>query len=108
MGADYQSAISRFTKDALLIKYSRKFAQSTDFDCLKKAISEKDMKDAFLYSHNIKGMSLNLSYTCLFEASSVLCEAIRHNEPEDRITVLFNTLSENYVRVLEYIELMEG
>lgn len=108
MGADYNSAISRFMKDALLLKYGKKFAQSSDYDCLKKAISEKDMENAFLFSHNLKGMSLNLSYTGLYEASSGLCEAIRHSEPEDRILVLFDALSEQYGIVLNYIDLMDA
>lgn len=107
MGEDYEDVKNRLIKDEMIFKFNKKFAQSSDYENLKKALSEKDYDTAFRMVHNLKGMCLNLGYKKLFDVSSVLCEELRNGNPKGDLGLEFQAVTEAYEKILKVIEMME-
>ena len=102
-GGDYQGVLSRLMTPERVTKYVLKFADATDYNDLEKAIEEKDYEGAFRYSHNLKGVSLNLSFTRLQNSASELCEVFRSGEPACDYSQLWEKVKEDYKLIIDSI-----
>ena len=83
IGGSYEEALGRMLKEERVTKYARKFLSSTDYEDMLAAIRDENWEEAFRFSHNLKGMCLNLSFTRLGEASAALCDYFRHGAPTE-------------------------
>lgn len=63
----------------IYLKMLRLFLASEDFDKLNAALEENDLKKASEIAHSIKGITGNLSFTKLYEASAALMLKLREN-----------------------------
>lgn len=86
VGGDYAEVKSRLMTDDRIRKYLKKFPNTGDYENLQKALSDEAWTDAFRFSHNLKGMCLNLGLMNLFTPSSELCENLRPGYPEKDCT----------------------
>lgn len=86
IGGDLADMTSRIPKENLIIKFIKKYAESDETAKLAAAFRENDHKRVFEISHNLKGMSANLSLKRITENISNICEAVRHGEPETDIS----------------------
>ena len=77
MGGDYQDVLRRFRSEALLEKLSVKFLEDTTYQTLRSALEAENAQEAFRAAHTLKGISQNLGFTQLYQASCVLTEALR-------------------------------
>lgn len=107
-GGDYADAMSRLAKDERIAKYLRKLPDSRDFDEMNTNLAAGNWEDAFRNVHNLKGVSLNLGLTPLAEASSALCETVRHGAPTVDITGMVSDVKAAYEKILAAIELIDG
>lgn len=93
-GGDFDDVISRLVSEERVERFVKKFAENKDYDNLMEAVDNNDVEGIFRYSHNLKGLSLNLSFTELQKSSSELCEMFRHGAP-----------AEDYSKVIEQIKI---
>lgn len=77
MGANYDEVLSRLRSENLVRKFAIRFLDDDSYANLHAALSSGDGEAAFLAAHTIKGVSQNLGFTRLFEASEALTEALR-------------------------------
>lgn len=102
---DYDAALSRFMDEARISKFLNLFLKDDSYSSLLLAIDEKRWKDAFRYSHNLKGVSANLSLNGLFTPASELCEYLRNleTEPGDEMMGMLDKVKEQYQKVSSLI-----
>lgn len=81
VGGDYQDALGRLMTDQRITKYLLKFISCTDLDDAVNAAKAQDWDALFRSTHNLKGVSLNLSLTALGKAASDVCETVRGGAP---------------------------
>ena len=108
MGGSYDDVIDRLMSEERVAKYLAKFLDSVDYDNMLKALDDKDYELAFRSVHNLKGMSLNLSFTYLQKSSDVLCEALRGGEPKEDISGMLEDVKNSYARVTGAIKEFVG
>ncbi|MDD3401766.1 MAG: Hpt domain-containing protein [Hespellia sp.] len=77
-GADVDATMERLVNDEELFEMClAQFSEDAGFAELRTAIEAKDYHAAFEHAHALKGVAGNLGLTPLFEAISVLVEALR-------------------------------
>lgn len=103
MEGDYFDVINRLSKDERVEKYLKKFAVAEDFSLLKNAVDNQNIEEIFRYSHNLKGMSANLSFTKLALSSSNLCENVRPGVPKEDCGPLMDKVIADYNQVINAI-----
>ncbi|MBQ9357924.1 MAG: Hpt domain-containing protein [Abditibacteriota bacterium] len=102
-GGNYEEAVARLMDEARVVKFVKKFAQSSELAEFEERIAAKDYKEAFRHIHSLKGMCANLSMTRLRDSSSELCETLRNGEPSQDITPLINRVKADYKQVIDAI-----
>lgn len=80
MGGDLEGVRSRLLTDERIRKFAAIFLEDKSFETLGAALEEGNMAEAFRAAHTMKGISRDLGFTPLFEASSALSDALR---PDD-------------------------
>ena len=83
VGGNYQEVLGRLMTDARIMKYVRRFPESGDYTAAKAALEGQRWEELFRYSHNLKGVGLNLGLGDLASAASALCETVRHGAPAE-------------------------
>lgn len=101
---DYEGTLGRMMKDERILKYITKFIDSEDYDCMVKGIEDGDMEAAFRYSHNLKGVALNLGFSKLADSASRLCEEYRHGAPDHDTSDLQKEVADDYSFTIEKIK----
>lgn len=107
VNGDYVEVFGRLGNDERICKYLRKFAETTTYDEMMNALSEKDWETAFRASHNLKGMTANLSLTALYRSSSELCENLRKDAQKVDLTPLVQAVTQDYLIVMDGISALD-
>ncbi len=82
-GVDVNGFLKRLMGNEILVKtFIKKFTEDKTFESLKLAFEEKDMKQAEMASHTLKGMCGNLSITELYVLFTEQVDLIRAGEYE--------------------------
>lgn len=110
-GADVEGTISRFAgNEAIYLKFLLKFKNDPNFDDLKKSLEQGDFEEAFKAAHTLKGVSVNLGLTSLYEAASAMTELLREREASkidtEQVAAQMRVLEEKYqifIRLIEQI-----
>ncbi len=77
IGGDLEGVRGRLLTDERIMKFVGIFTQDTSFQTLVESLESGAMDEAFRAAHTIKGISRDLGFTPLFEASSKLSDALR-------------------------------
>lgn len=77
IGGDYEGMLARMHSEALVRKFAIRFLDDKTFESFQHAVETGDGKAAFAAAHTLKGLSQNLGFTRLYEASQPLTEALR-------------------------------
>lgn len=106
IGGDYSDVMNRLPNEALILKFLKKYAASGEFDKMIAAADAKDYNALFETTHNLKGMSANLSLTKINKTITEICEAVRHGEPQIDLEPLIAQAKADQAEFLEIINQM--
>ena len=102
MGGDYTEVMKRLVKEERIAKYVVKFLEDPTYGILCHAMEEADYNAVFLAIHTLKGVSQNLGFGKLYEASHEMTEAVRGGvKLQDES--LFRAVSEAYDTTISVI-----
>ena len=101
----YEDTLHRLTSEALVHRFVLKYPADPSFAQLREAVAAADWESAFRAAHTMKGISRDLGFTPLFEASSALSDALRLDDagvPADMSAVpeLLRATEEAYQRTV--------
>ena len=102
MGGDYADTMERLTKEERIAKYMVKFLEDKTFHILCKMKEEENWKEVFIAVHTLKGVSQNLGFTKLYEASHQMTEAVRGGM-ELKDNSLYEAVCEAYFETVKVI-----
>ena len=99
------------TKDVFALdngNYLLKFKDDETFDNLIDAFNKVDYKEAFRFIHTLKGISVNLGFDDLYQASCNLTECLRekenlNDEELEEAGKLLQIVKDNYQKIIELI-----
>ena len=104
---DFEGTLGRLCSEKLVEKFALKFLADDSYSLLEESIAIGDYSEAFRASHTLKGVSLNLGFTKLFEVSDVLTEALRGgNELENK--ELLEKVKEEYGRTIKLLQELQN
>lgn len=103
ISGNYNEMLTRLGNEDRVIRFSKRFFETGDYESLEKAVMERDASNAFDYAHKIKGNSLNIGFEHFTSTVEPLVEFLRSREIDDENTLdqLFNVVK------LEYLELRQ-
>lgn len=101
---NYDEVLSRLLTEKRVVKYLHKLPATDDYDRMNEAFASGNWEDAFRDSHNIKGVSLNLSLSGLAAAADALCNTVRHGPPEVDFSGLLEDVNRRYKAVVSAID----
>ena len=84
-------------------KFVYKFLDDKSFTCLKRLWVNKDYEEALRAVHTLKGICQNLSFTRLFESSSLVTKALKENDWNKAVDMM-PQLSKDYYETINVIE----
>lgn len=103
LGGDYEETVKRLINEKILGKFAMKFTEDKTYAEMCEGMKEKDWEKVFRAAHTMKGISRNLGFTALYEASDALTERIRsggYSGAEE----LFEKTAAEYERTIEAIK----
>ena len=107
IGVNTNEVLSRFSGNEMLMKkFTLKFPDDKSFPATKAALDAMDKKALELSAHTLKGVSGNLGFSALYEASAALVNAVRAGEDE-KIAPLGEKvveLGENIISILKQVD----
>ena len=103
IGGDYQEALGRLMNDNLIKKFVQKFLKDPSYNALITAMEGKKYYEAFQAAHALKGVSKNLAFTEVGDASSDITEMLRGGQYEQAEEYL-SKVKETYEKVVNGIE----
>ena len=107
LGGDYEGTLGRLCSEKLVEKFALKFLADDSYSLLEESIQVGNYSDAFRAVHTLKGVSLNLGFTKLYQVSDVLTEALRDsNQLEDE--KLLENVKEEYQRTIDLLQELQN
>ena len=104
---DYEGTLGRLCSEKLVEKFALKFLADDSYSLLEESIEVGNFSDAFRAAHTLKGVSLNLGFTKLYQVSDVLTEALRDsNHLEDE--KLLENVKEEYQRTIDLLQELQN
>ena len=103
MGGDYADVLARLVNEERIGKYVLKFLEDPTYQMLCEAKNAGDDEAVFLNIHTLKGVSQNLGFGKLYEASYEMTEAVRGGIPL-RDERLFEAVSGAYSETVAIIK----
>ncbi len=105
---DYHGTLARLCSEKLVEKFALKFLADDSYTNLEEFMEEGNYNEAFRAAHTLKGVSLNLGFTKLYEVSEALTEALRGGQ-EPQNEDLLKKVGEEYQRTVSVLqELQHG
>ena len=102
LDGNYDEVVQRLQNEYIVEKFMFKFLKDKSFNFLKISIQNENYEDAHRYVHTIKGICQNLSFTRLFESSSLVTNALKENDWDKAIDMM-PKLSEDYYETINVI-----
>lgn len=103
MGGDYADTMERLTKEERISRYVVRFLEDTTFQILCEAKEARDWEGVFRAIHTLKGVSQNLGFTKLYQASQKMTEAVRGGV-ELKDESLYEAVCKIYFETVEVIK----
>ncbi len=103
---DYEEIYSRFSADALILRFIRRFPSDLTYEELMEAVKNADIPASFVAAHKLKGLAANFAFSELYDALSELSEQLRP-QTETADTLLVQKVRESYHSILHAIKCLE-
>lgn len=107
IGGKYEEAMARLMNEQRIYKYLQKLPQTNDMAEMNAAFAEQRWEEAFRFSHNVKGIALNLSLTSLADTASQLCDLVRKGAPTEDFSGLLTEVNIKYNQILDALKILE-
>lgn len=107
VGGDYEDVIRRLQKENLIDRFVRMYESGSKIEILVSAYQEQDYAKVFDISHDLKGMSANLSFHRMNQTMTEICEAVRHGVPQMDISGLVEEARVQHEQLSEYVKELE-
>lgn len=102
-GGDFDEVLGRLRREQIVQKFVYKFLHDKSFHLLEASMENKDHEEALRAVHTLKGICQNLSFTRLFESSSLVTKALRENDWNKAVDMM-PKLSKDYYEIINVIE----
>lgn len=105
---DYADVMSRLRTDERVKKFLGKVADDKSMELLESSLKDRNMEEAFRAAHTMKGVSMNLSLTKLYEVAENMTEALRgRTEYGDDLLPLFADLKKVFAYTCDNIRAID-
>ena len=102
-GGDFDEVLGRLRREETVQKFAFKFLDDKSFSLFESSIGSKDYEDAVRAVHTLKGICQNLSFTRLFESSSLVTNALKENDWNKAVDMM-PKLSKDYYETINVIK----
>ena len=102
-GGDFDEVLGRLRREETVQKFAFKFLDDKSFGLFESSIGSKDYEDALRAVHTLKGICQNLSFTRLFESSSLVTNALKENDWNKAVDMM-PKLSKDYYETINVIK----
>ena len=103
IGSDYDDTVRRMGGEENVHKFLKMFKDDPSFERLVKALSENDADGSFRAAHTMKGVTINLGFTKLYNASAELTETLRNASSTVGTEKMFERVKTEYSTVMDYL-----
>ena len=101
-GGDFDEVLGRLRREQTVRKFVFKFLDDKSFSLFEASMVKKDYSEALRAVHTLKGICQNLSFTRLFESSSLVTNALKENDWNKAVDMM-PKLSEDYYETINVI-----
>ena len=102
-GGDFDEVLGRLRREQTVRKFVFKFLDDKSFSLFEASMVKKDYSEALRAVHTLKGICQNLSFTKLFESSSLVTNALKENDWNKAVDMM-PKLSEDYYETINVIK----
>ncbi len=102
-GGDYDEVLGRLQREQTVRKFVCKFLDDKSFHMLEESIRSEDYEEALRAVHTLKGICQNLSFTRLYESSSLMTKAFKGGENKEAVAMM-SRLSNDYHQIINTIQ----
>lgn len=102
-GGDYEAVLGRLRREQAVRKFVYKFLDDKSFQQFEESMKNGDYEEALRAVHTLKGICQNLSFTRLYESSSLVTNALKENDYQKAVEMM-PRLSEDYHRIINSVE----
>ena len=102
-GGDFDEVLGRLRREETVQKFAFKFLDDKSFSLFESSIGSKDYEDALRAVHTLKGICQNLSFTRVFESSSLVTNALKDNDWNKAVDMM-PKLSKDYYETINVIK----
>ena len=102
-GGDFDEVLGRLRREQTVRKFVFKFLDDKSFSLFEASMVKKDYSEALRAVHTLKGICQNLSFTRLFESSSLVTNALKENEWNKAVDMM-PKLSKDYYETINVIK----
>lgn len=82
-GINYQDAMQRMLNNGSLFKQlAQHYSNDTNYALLTEDMKVGDYESAYHHAHTLKGVSGNLSFSCLHQIATQICDALSSGDAE--------------------------
>ena len=101
-GGDFDEVLGRLRREQTVRKFVFKFLDDKSFHLFEASMGNKDYEEAFRAVHTLKGICQNLSFTRLFESSSLVTKALKEDDWNKALDMM-PQLSKDYYETIDVI-----
>lgn len=102
-GGDFDEVLGRLRREQTVRKFVFKFLDDKSFSLFEASMVKKDYSEALRAVHTLKGIFQNLSFTKLFESSSLVTNALKENDWNKAVDMM-PKLSKDYYETINVIK----
>ena len=102
-GGDFDEVLGRLRREQTVRKFVFKFLDDKSFSLFEASMVKKDYSEALRAVHTLKGICQNLSFTKLFESSSLVTNALKENDWNKGVDMM-PKLSKDYYETINVIK----
>lgn len=101
-GGDFDEVLGRLRREQTIQKFIYKFLDDKSFRLFEESMGNKDYAEALRAIHTLKGICQNLSFTRLFESSSLVTSALKEYDWNKALDIM-PQLSKDYYEIIDVI-----
>lgn len=103
-GGDFENVLGRLHREQLVEKFVYKFLHDESFHLFLSSMEKGDYAEALRAVHTLKGICQNLSFTRLYESSSIATKALKEND-HSKAAAMVPQVSDDYNQILNAVQI---